>query len=116
MRHDKKPATLPKQFIENSLSHRGSYRFCSNFNSLLGIVPTMGNKVLASVENSYGDYCVDVFVRPNGTFGFEEYRRDPEDGGGWYPLQRYSGQVFNSEGDALAQAKKCVAWLKANET
>jgi len=74
----------------------------------------MGNKVLASVENSYGDYCVDVFVRPDGTFGFEEYRRDPEDGGIWYSLSRYSGQIFSSEEGALAQATNCVAWLKAN--
>jgi hypothetical protein len=76
----------------------------------------MGNKVLASVENPYGDYCVDVFVRPNGTFGFEEYRRDPEDGGGWYSLHRYSDQIFNCEEDALAQAKTCIAWLKENGT
>ena len=76
----------------------------------------MGNKVLASLENPYGDYCVDVFARADGTFGFEEYRRDPEDGGGWYSLCRYSRLVFNSEEDALAQAKACVAWLKANGT
>ena len=74
----------------------------------------MGNKVLASLENPYGDYCVDVFARVDGTFGFEEYRRDPEDGGSWYSLSRYSRLVFNSEEDALAQAKACIAWLKAN--
>ena len=78
----------------------------------------MGNKVLASLENPYGDYCycVDVFSRADGTFGFEEYRRDPEDGGLWYSLNRYSRLVFNSEEDALAQAKACVVWLKANGT
>jgi len=27
------------------------------------------------------DRCVDVFARPDGTFGFEEFRRDPEDMG-----------------------------------
>jgi len=74
----------------------------------------VANKVLTSVENPHGDYCVDVFARENGTFGFEEYRRDPEDGGGWYSLQRYSGRIFNSEKGALAQAKMSVAWLKAN--
>ncbi len=75
----------------------------------------MGNKVLASLENPYGDYCVDVFSRADGTFGFEEYRRDPEDGETWHSLHRYSGQVFKSEVDALAQAKAYVAWLKVNE-
>jgi hypothetical protein len=74
----------------------------------------MANKVLASVENPYGDYCVDVFSRADGSFGFEEYRRDPEDGGSWYSLHRYSQQVFDSEEHALAQARASVAWLKTN--
>jgi hypothetical protein len=82
----------------------------------LDVALSMSNKVLASLENPYGDYCVEVFVRVDGTFGFEEYRRDPEDGGGKYSLHRYSRLVFNSEEDALAQAKACVAWLKANGT
>src|SRR2546428_12349041 len=49
----------------------------------------MPDKVLVSVENQYGDYCVDVFARADGTFGFEEYRRDPEDGAMWRSLHRY---------------------------
>ncbi len=68
-------------------------------------------KVLTSLENSSGDHCVDVFVRADGTFGFEEYRRDPEDERGWFPLHRYSHQVFASADDALAQAKAKVAWI-----
>lgn len=75
----------------------------------------MGNKVLASLENSYGDHCVDIFAREDGTFGFEEYRRDPEDGGRWFSLQRYSGQVFAREEDAVAQAKVRVPWLTSHE-
>ena len=54
---------------------------------------------------------MDVFVREDGTFGFEEYRRDPEDGADWRPLQRYSGLVFGSEQEALAKARERVAWL-----
>jgi hypothetical protein len=72
----------------------------------------MGNTVLASFENPFGDYCVDAFVREDGTFGFEEYRRDPEDAGTWHSLHRYSRQVFSSQEDALAAARACVAWLK----
>lgn len=74
----------------------------------------MGNKVLASLENSHGDYCIDVFIRADGSFGFEEYRRDPEDNGTWHDLHRYSGQVFSSREDAIARAKACVAWLKGD--
>jgi len=75
----------------------------------------MGDKVLVSLENSYGDHCVDIFAREDGTFGFEEYRRDPEDRGRWFSLHRYSAQVFGREEDAVAQAKASVPWLKTHE-
>ena len=68
-------------------------------------------KVLTSLENSAGDHCVDIFVREDGTFGFEEYRRDPVDVSGWFPLHRFSHQVFATAEDALAQAKSRVAWM-----
>jgi len=71
----------------------------------------MSNKVLASLQNSYGDYCVDIFTRADGSFGFEEYRRDPEDAV-WRCLHRYSSQVFGSKEDAVAQAKAQVPWLR----
>ncbi len=70
----------------------------------------MSNKVLRSLQNQYGDYCVDIFTRPDGTFGFEEYRRDPEDAR-WWPLHRYSALVFESEDAALSKARTQVAWL-----
>jgi hypothetical protein len=68
-------------------------------------------RVTASFNNSSGDHCVDIFAREDGTFGFEEYRRDPEDLQGWFPLHRYSGQVFATEEDALARVKAAVAWM-----
>jgi len=68
-------------------------------------------KVLTSLENSSGDHCVDIFVRHDGTFGFEESRKDPEDVRGWFSLNRYSCQVFATAEDALAQAKSKVEWM-----
>ena len=68
-------------------------------------------KVLTSLENSAGNHSVDIFVRADGTFGFEEYRRDPEDVSGWFSLHRYSHQVFSTAKAALAQAKSKVAWM-----
>ncbi len=35
---------------------------------------------MESFENDLEDRCVDFFVRNDGTFGFEEYRRDHEEG------------------------------------
>ena len=69
-------------------------------------------KVLNSIQNDAGDHCVDIFRRDDGSFGFEECRRDAEDGRGWFSLRRYSGLVFDSEASALAKAKTTVAWLK----
>lgn len=74
----------------------------------------MPNRVVASFNNATGDHCVDVFVRDDGTFGFEEYRRDAEDMKGWFSLCRYAGQVFATEDDALARAKATVAWMAAD--
>ncbi len=57
--------------------------------------------------------CLDVFQRPDGSFGFEEYRRDPEDPQGWYPVGGHAGQRFANAADALSQAQTDVPWLKA---
>jgi hypothetical protein len=70
------------------------------------------NKVLSSVENQAGDHCVDIFVRADGSFGFEEYRRDPEDARGWFSLQHYSHLVFGTQEEARAQANLKVVWMQ----
>ncbi len=44
------------------------------------------NRVLRSIETQEGERCVDFFIRPDGSFGFEEYRRDAEDRRGWFPI------------------------------
>jgi hypothetical protein len=73
----------------------------------------VATKVVASFNSPEGDRCVDIFVRDDGTFGFEEYRRDPEDMRGWFSLHRYSYQAFATNEDALTQAKATVAWMAA---
>src|SRR5271170_3829663 len=67
--------------------------------------------VFLSIENFEHDRCVDLFSRPDGTHGFEEFRRDPEDRGDWTPVQYYSGGVYSSREAALAAAQQLVAWL-----
>jgi hypothetical protein len=68
-------------------------------------------KVLASPSTPAVDRCVDIFSRPDGTFGFEEFRRDPEDMGAWTPVAYHSAREFNTEADALAAARDAVPWL-----
>ncbi len=67
--------------------------------------------VLDSIENREHDRCVDLFRRQDDTFGFEEFRRDVEDGGAWTPMQYYSGAVYASRDAALTSAVKNIAWL-----
>lgn len=69
------------------------------------------NKVNRSIETPDGGRCIDLFRRPDGSFGFEEYRRDPEDGSGWHPIGHFAEAVFASEAAALAQACRLVGWL-----
>ena len=69
--------------------------------------------VFASIENFEHDRCVDFFSRPDSTYGFEEFRRDPEDGGEWTPVQFYADAVYPSSQDTLIAAERSVGWLTA---
>jgi hypothetical protein len=71
------------------------------------------NKVMRSLETADGGRCVDLFMRPDGSFGFEEYRRDIEDGRGWFAIAAYGGEKFETLEAALAAARQRVAWLAA---
>ena len=67
--------------------------------------------VVVSIENAEHDRCVDLFARPDGTFGFEEFRRDVEDRGLWTPVAYFSGRSFPDREAALAEAETIVPWL-----
>lgn len=69
------------------------------------------NKVLRSIETDDGARCVDIFRRPDGTFGFEEYRRDAEDGRGWFPIGFHASRVHATPDSALREALATVTWL-----
>ncbi len=76
------------------------------------------NKVLRSINTPDGGRCTDIFMRPDGTFGFEEFRRDVEDPSGWFPIGGHAAKVFTTADDAFHQALADVPWLKdvAGET
>jgi len=72
---------------------------------------TRKNIIVKSI-NMGGDYqCVDIFRRPDETFGYELYRRDPEDSRGWYPIGFFGDAVFSSEAAATDSACENVPWL-----
>jgi hypothetical protein len=68
--------------------------------------------VFISIENLDHDRCVDLFSRPDGSCGFEEFRRDAEDRGEWTPVRYYSGRIYPSREDAFAAAMQSVTWLE----
>lgn len=72
--------------------------------------------VLSSTEDAYHERCVDLFERPDGTFGFEEFRRDLEDQGRWIPTAYYSGKAFPTRDAAWASAINTVEWLADSST
>ncbi len=69
------------------------------------------NIVLKSINIQGESRCVDIFKRPDGTFGFEEFRRDIEDDRGWFPMGFFGDRVFESEDGALLEARPTISWL-----
>ena len=67
--------------------------------------------MLQSPSTPSVDRCVDVFVRPEGTFGFEEFRRGAEDMGAWTAVAYYSTREFRTEDEAIDAAVVAVPWL-----
>jgi hypothetical protein len=67
--------------------------------------------VFDSVEDDGHERCVDLFSRPDGTFGFEEFRRDVEDSGAWTPVHYYSGLCYRDREAAVAAASRTVGWF-----
>jgi hypothetical protein len=71
----------------------------------------MTTRVIRSLHNDEVDRCVDILKHENGTFGFKEFRRDPEDSGRW-TLVRDNPLDYATEEQAIAAARAAVAWLR----
>ena len=71
------------------------------------------NRVIRSINDEGAQRCVDIFLRPDGTFGFEEFRRDAEDARGWFPIGGHAARVFNDEAAALMSAEQALPWLRS---
>ena len=68
--------------------------------------------VVDAVSSEDNQYCVDFFKRDDGTFGFEEYRRDIEDYNQWFKIGCFDTLLFTTKKDAVEAAVKYVIWLK----
>ncbi|HKI99406.1 MAG TPA: hypothetical protein VKB51_13115 [bacterium] len=69
------------------------------------------NTVLRSIETPESDRCVDVFRRPDGTFGYAVFRRDVEDARGWFPITAGDQGRYATAEAALQGAVADVPWL-----
>ena len=69
-------------------------------------------KVVLSVNHDGATICIDVFQRCDGTFGFEEYRRDPEDNTGWFAIGHHAHKIFTDIDSTKNAAIQQVDWLK----
>jgi len=68
--------------------------------------------VVTSRNSADGLLCVDVFRREDGSFGFEEFRRDPEDASGWYAVGGFGDLRYGSAKDADHEAMTRVSWYE----
>ena len=71
----------------------------------------MKSLVVDSINAPDGGRCVDIFRRADGSFGFEEYRRDIEDQRGWFPIGGHAEARFDSAEAAMRAARTHVTWL-----
>lgn len=76
-----------------------------------GRVNHRGWIVLESIASDDGSLCVDFVRFPDGGYGFEQFRADPEDGGHWTAVGGYGATRFETAVDAAAEAAKAVVWL-----
>jgi hypothetical protein len=72
----------------------------------------MTSHVIRSLHNDEVDRCVDILRHEDGTFGFKEFRRDPEDRGGWTLVCYNPQKIYSTEDQAVAAARAAVVWLR----
>mgnify|MGYP006272052563 FL=1 len=70
------------------------------------------NTVVRSINLDGALLCVDIFTRADGSFGFELFRRDPEDARGWYPIGVFGDTRYRSEAEATEAACLKIPWLR----
>ena len=72
----------------------------------------MASHVVTTLHSDDAHRCVKIRRAPDVTFGLEEFRRDPEDAGGWTLVGDW-GRAHASPQEAVAAARSDIAWLSA---
>ncbi len=70
----------------------------------------MASGVIATLHNDDADRAVKIIKWSDGTFGFNEFRRDPEDAGGWTLVRENASGTYATQEQAVAAAR--AGWLQ----
>ena len=70
----------------------------------------MASGVIATLHNDDANRAVKIIKRSDGTFGFNEFRRDPEDAGGWTLVRENPRGTYATQEQAVAAARS--GWLR----
>ena len=65
--------------------------------------------VLASHQTDEANRCVDIVSRPDGTYGFEVFRRDPEEMGAWIPVSLGTRRVRPNQITTISATKNGIS-------
>jgi len=66
--------------------------------------------VIATLHNDDADRAVKIIKRSDGTFGFNEFRRDAEDAGRWTLVRENPRGTYATQEQAIAAAR--AGWLR----
>jgi hypothetical protein len=66
--------------------------------------------VVATLHNKDADRAVKIIKRSDGTFGCNEFRRDPEDAGSWTLVRENASGTYATQAQAVAAAR--AGWLR----
>jgi len=72
----------------------------------------MPSNVVDTLHSRDADRCVKIIRQPDGTFGFQEFRREPEDAGRWTLISEGARGAHATQVQAVAAAEDDVAWLR----
>ena len=74
----------------------------------------MASGVIATLHNAAADRAVKIVKWSDGTFGCNEFRRDPEDAGGWTLVRENASGTYATQAQAVAAAR--AGWLRDTAT
>ena len=72
----------------------------------------MASNVITTLHNDDGHRCVKITKGSDGTFGFKEFRRDPEDAGGWTLVSDTPPAIYATQEQATAAARAGITWFR----